>query len=681
MSPRPPRLWARARAVAVAAALVMLILLAISVSEVQALPENVGGGQAPQGAGQPAAAESIVSWSIVEPQAQTGLEPLALFDRASLAIPDLDPAAIMWLAVSNADRLLDLPTGDSGNIPAVPGQPVLNQPNMDDYIVVSVTGPSGEAPSTVIDRNDAYGAALGTQSVLVGTFPRVRVVSHINWDQTPPVTTSELRPESGEFTDWFAKQGKGTYTFSFEFWNEFTDRGSHPALWLVAGTLEPAAPAGGGTTGGGGGGPADELASAVADEGATTPTPQDGIVGGVAATGVLLMAIAGSLALASPALGGPETAGSRSLPTEPPPLTPVEREMAAVERRIGLMDDAYARLVKSALRINAATNSGELGAGDAAEILGDLSSAIATFPPAAVPAGLASMVFSSLSAASSLSGERESLDALRENLAGLTYLQGRATVDREALGQQLMDLRQQQAAERAGVRPPPPVDPSAMTRQQLEQARTRAEADVSLAYSRAAATQDELSRFVEERNAVQRRMDALRTGREEAQVPVGATSPSVSMPVLSADTGGESLLAHVDAAAAESGVVSAAREGMQASRRAAEAAALERAAAFAEAQRAAEFVERGSGLVSAGAGVLSAAAWGNDLAVDAANARAHQAVAQLAYRHGELAARADQAQSRLEQMRQQCDQAVTTRRTLSTEIERRDVESGHVLWR
>jgi len=89
----------------------------------------------------------------------------------------------------------------------------------------------------VIDRNDEYGAAEGIQAVLVGTFPRVRVVSHIDWDQS--ITTSELRSESGELTAWFHGQGKGTFSFHFEFVNEYTELSSHPALWLVAGTAQP----------------------------------------------------------------------------------------------------------------------------------------------------------------------------------------------------------------------------------------------------------------------------------------------------------------------------------------------------------------------------------------------------------------------------------------------------------
>jgi hypothetical protein len=204
---------------------------------------QAGGGQAQGGVAQggaqpPVAAEAIGPWSIIGPEDGAGLTSGAVFDRVDLTIPNLDPAGITWLAVSNADRLQELPTGENGNIPAVPGQPVLNQPNMDDYIVITVTGPSGEAPKKlVIDRNDEYGAAEGIQAVLVGTFPRVRVVSHIDWDQS--ITTSELRSESGELTAWFHGQGKGTFSFHFEFVNEYTELSSHPALWLVAGTAQP----------------------------------------------------------------------------------------------------------------------------------------------------------------------------------------------------------------------------------------------------------------------------------------------------------------------------------------------------------------------------------------------------------------------------------------------------------
>ena len=662
----------------------------------------------------PAASTSPTAWQLSVWQITdksvlltSGVKPDAVYDQADLTINDFDPASYAWIAVSSGKQLVD----PSGKTPAPPGQEVIWAPNTDDYIVVTVTGPSGSA-SAPIDRNTNMAAAEGTASVLYGTFPRVHVITGIDWSTKPPTSSSALWDESGPDALKAAFAGKGTYAFHLDFVNEFTDAAAHGPLWLLAGfpasATGPAPAAGGGAAvaspvaGGaaapGATSPADTLASTLASDDTSVPTQQGGTLGGFGATGVLLLTVAAGVAVASPSLNGARPIGTEPVPDEPPPPapkepaapTPVETRIAALQERIMALDAAHQRLANTALKVNATVNSANLDAGDAVEVAGDAAAALGAAatalgqPEASFPLGVGSAILSSISAASSQVGIREFSATMRMTLVDLAYLQGRTVADREALGEQLLDLQRQKATSGAGGVSTPPADLTAMSPEQLQAARAAAEGRVSAAYDHAIAAGDDYGRLVAERIDVARRVDAGRTILESGGEAAGLTTPGFTEPTLSAVTGGVSLQAgEKDFALGESLAEKAVGDAIAAENvsAAAQKAAWARMQAAQAAQGAEPVVEHASAVGSAVAALASAHAWSQGLSADASNAQAHSSVAELAYRQGELTARAEHAQARYAQLRAECDQAVAQRKAISAEIERRDIESGHVLWK
>lgn len=188
----------------------------------------------PAPAAQPPAAEAVNSWFITKAMPTVhGLKEGAAYDDASVTVRDFNPAAYRFIAISDSEKLNDVATGANASTPP-DGIMELTPSMTDDYIVVTVDGPSGDSRSVTLEKNTNMGAALGNQAVISGTYPSVRVITDIKWSP-PAVTNSAARSETGELTDWFAQQGRGTYTFHVTFFNEFTDAAAHNPTWLLAG--------------------------------------------------------------------------------------------------------------------------------------------------------------------------------------------------------------------------------------------------------------------------------------------------------------------------------------------------------------------------------------------------------------------------------------------------------------
>lgn len=183
-----------------------------------------------------ASASNPASWFITKAVPIThNLGTDSPYDTADLTVPDFDPGAYRWIAISERNNLADLPLGANG-ADGPNGVLKLIPCNTDDYILVSITGPRGSADAIRLQDNIAEGGWVGNQAVIAGTFGMVRTIPRIDYLANPPVSYTSVQAETGSLTGWFAGQGRGQYTFHLEFWNAFTGDGSHSDAWLLAGT-------------------------------------------------------------------------------------------------------------------------------------------------------------------------------------------------------------------------------------------------------------------------------------------------------------------------------------------------------------------------------------------------------------------------------------------------------------
>ena len=184
---------------------------------------------------QSAGATGLQVWPITTTTViKQGLKSGEVYDSVTLTIPNLDPSKLSFLAVSSRNRFVDA-TG--AGTPAA-GQEVIWSPWVDDDVVVTVSKLDAGAAvtatkSVVIDKNDAMTAAEGTGSVIYGSFPRVGVLTGIDRSVQPATDNLATQPERGELTDWFIQQGAGTYTFEFDFVNQYGPDAAHPSEWLL----------------------------------------------------------------------------------------------------------------------------------------------------------------------------------------------------------------------------------------------------------------------------------------------------------------------------------------------------------------------------------------------------------------------------------------------------------------
>jgi hypothetical protein len=149
----------------------------------------------------------------------------------------IDPSNTNWMAISNSNNLItagigsysggySIPYGSPGNT-----HPQINQSGMDDYIVLNVLAPDDiHSAQATLDNNDALNYRVGNQAVFFGTYQYVRAVNGAY-----PLYVDNFA-ETGTLASFFNTYGAGTYTFTLDYYNAFTDAAAHNAEYLLMDT-------------------------------------------------------------------------------------------------------------------------------------------------------------------------------------------------------------------------------------------------------------------------------------------------------------------------------------------------------------------------------------------------------------------------------------------------------------
>jgi hypothetical protein len=190
---------------------------------------EVGAGPAAQ----PSPTGVLVNEPVDEPYppgAGIGLDEA--YDTATFTV-ELDPETLTWMAFSGFDDLVDQPMGERDRQPD--GVLDVVFPDVDDFLVIVATKDGVDSGPYVIHDRDAVGTPIGNQAVIYGYHPSVWYVSKIDWSADPVLSYTTTGPETGEMTSFIDSQGAGTYTFEVTFYNKWTDRVAHGALYFLAG--------------------------------------------------------------------------------------------------------------------------------------------------------------------------------------------------------------------------------------------------------------------------------------------------------------------------------------------------------------------------------------------------------------------------------------------------------------
>jgi hypothetical protein len=321
---------------------------------------------------------------------------------------------------------------------------------------------------------------------------------------------------------------------------EWAARASTPA-----GRATPAPGDGADANHGLGGGPLDKLAGGMIDDGMHAPDPRDADLGGVAATGVLLLSLAGAVVASGsgglaglggtagvgggPAGGGTGTGGAEggagaggasgssgaspasaapaaaaAGPVSGPPQAGTEAvSIAAQTSAVGVLAapggfglqmprpeliQGGLSIFRSMKRVTEDANPNGYSPGDVAQMLGD-AAGIAVLASALAPAvGLISLATGSAAAATDVDVPQEVFDRMRRNFGRLGYMQGVLDENVSHMDRQLGDLDLAADAP-AG---PAPADPTALSAKDLKAARTEWANRADAAFDALAAAQTEL---------------------------------------------------------------------------------------------------------------------------------------------------------------------------------------------
>jgi hypothetical protein len=155
----------------------------------------------------------------------------AAYDSSSVEL-FIDPGAVEWIAISQAEQLEDRGTG-ARREDAPDGTPDILMAWIDDYMTVQVSKDGVTSELIVLDENDAMGAPIGNQAIVYGYHPSVWHIAGVDWAADPPYGIYATAPETGELTEFFDENGPGTYTFELSFVNVHTDRAGHGVVYLL----------------------------------------------------------------------------------------------------------------------------------------------------------------------------------------------------------------------------------------------------------------------------------------------------------------------------------------------------------------------------------------------------------------------------------------------------------------
>jgi hypothetical protein len=139
-----------------------------------------------------------------------------------------DPLKINWMAWSQVEGSR-----------TYEDEPVIDEPypgnmGVDDYVLVTLSDPSGRASEPVVmDWNDAEGRPRGPQAMLFGKSELAPPVV-----RTDPQGEVMLLDEGGVFDEFILEGGPGYYVFHMEFSNAYGPTGKHPVIYLLMDVAE-----------------------------------------------------------------------------------------------------------------------------------------------------------------------------------------------------------------------------------------------------------------------------------------------------------------------------------------------------------------------------------------------------------------------------------------------------------
>jgi hypothetical protein len=290
-------------------------------------------------------------------------------------------------------------------------------------------------------------------------------------------------------------------------------------------------------------GPAGQMAGLLAADGTIAPDPRDADLGGVAATGVLLMSIGGAVVassagglagLAGGAVGGAGgTAGGQPAPGGHGSMTPFH---AASGSGLGAATSAGATANATALGVVPAVSGINLpvpradliqgglsifrsmkrvtdqadprgySPGDVAQLFGDAAGIAALASMLAPGIGLIALATGGAAAASDVKSPQEIFEQMRRNFGRMGYLQGVIDENVSHADHELGDL-DPAAVDPAAVRPP--SDPSVLSAENLKIARTFWAGRADAAFDALAHAQQELDDLDDRRSNLAHQIDAV----------------------------------------------------------------------------------------------------------------------------------------------------------------------------
>lgn len=272
-------------------------------------------------------------------------------------------------------------------------------------------------------------------------------------------------------------------------------------------------------------GPAGQAAGLLAADGTVAPDPRDADLGGVAATGVLLMSIgaavvassagglagfaggvaggvAGGAGAATGTAGGPAGAtANTTILGVIPAISGVSLPVPRIEMVQGGLS-----IFRSMKRVTDQADPRGYSPGDIAQLFGD-AAGIATLASALAPGiGLISLATGGAAAATDVKSPQEILDQMRGNFGRLGYMQG---ILDENVSHADHDLGNLEPAAPDPAAAAPPRDPTALSPRDLKAARTLWAAKADAAFDALAAAQQELDDLDDRRSNLAHQIDAI----------------------------------------------------------------------------------------------------------------------------------------------------------------------------
>jgi len=277
------------------------------------------------------------------------------------------------------------------------------------------------------------------------------------------------------------------------------------------------------------GGPVDKVAGMLASDGATAPDPRDADLGGVAATGVLLMSVGGAVVAGAAGAAGSghgallgsqgsatlhagagTQAASGGAAIAPPVATAANVATAAggfslPVPRVELVEGGLS-IFRSMKRVTEDANPSGYSPGDVAQMVGD-AAGIAVLASALAPVvGLVSLAAGGAAAATDVKSPQEIFEGLRRNFGRMGYMQGVLDENVSHVDKQLGDL---DISADALAGPPPPANPAALSAKDLKAARTHWAHRADAAFDALAAAQTELDDLDVRRSNLAHQIDAI----------------------------------------------------------------------------------------------------------------------------------------------------------------------------